>query len=323
MIDDIRQVGSIRAGFLSYSYSQNNFSLNAGIRYENVASDYRNLYDASNNIHRTYHNFFPSFGISYKMSQVSQSLSYRISTIRPSFDQLNNNSYYVNTYMRQEGNPGLQPEIAHQIQYSLSYDFLYLSLSYRYKKDYIGTDYTTDPQYPNITNYTWKNYNKQQRWMAIINLRHRFGWYEPSLTGMFQKNILKVKSMNERIAVDRPVWIVTWENNIHLPKHWLANIEYSYQSPGSIQWFTFREEHNLNISLSKTFLNEKLQVKLAGKHLLNRRMSLYDGRINNIYFWQNEDQDQRHISLSVVYRFNNYSKKYKGQSAADDVLNRL
>ena len=72
------------------------------------------------------------------------------------------------------------------------------------------------------------------------------------------------------------------------------------------------QKNYLNISLSKTFLNEKLQVKLAG-----------DGRINNIYFWQNEDQDQRHVSLSVVYRFNNYSKKYKGQSAADDVLNRL
>jgi hypothetical protein len=83
------------------------------------------------------------------------------------------------------------------------------------------------------------------------------------------------------------------------------------------------QKNYLNISLSKTFLNEKLQVKLAGKHLLNRRMILYDGRINNIYFWQNEDQDQRHVSLSVVYRFNNYSKKYKGQSAADDVLNRL
>lgn len=80
------------------------------------------------------------------------------------------------------------------------------------------------------------------------------------------------------------------------------------------------QKNYLNISLSKTFLNEKLQVKLAGKHLLNRRMSLYDGRINNIYFWQNEDQDQRHVSLSVVYRFNNYSKKYKGQSAADDVF---
>lgn len=40
------------------------------------------------------------------------------------------------------------------------------------------------------------------------------------------------------------------------------------------------QKNNLNISLSKTFLNEKLQVKLAGEHLLNRRMSLYDGRIN-------------------------------------------
>lgn len=312
-----------RAGFLSYSFSLKDFSLNAGIRYENVVSDYRNLYDASNNIHRTYHNFFPSFGISYKMNQVSQSLNYRISTIRPGFGQLNNNSYYGNAYMRQEGNPDLQPEISHQVQYSLSYDFLYLSLSYRYKKNYIGTDYSTDPQYPNVSNYTWKNYDKQQRWMAVINLRHRFGWYEPSLTGMFQKNILKVNSMNEQIAVDRPVWMITWESNIHLPKNWLANIEYSYQSPGSLQWFTFREEHNMNISLSKTFLNEKLQVKLAGEHLLNRRMSLYDGKINNIYFWQNEDQDQRQVSLGVVYRFNNYSKKYKGQSAADDVLNRL
>lgn len=40
------------------------------------------------------------------------------------------------------------------------------------------------------------------------------------------------------------------------------------------------QKNYLNISLSKTFLNEKLQVKLAGKHLLNRRMILYDGRIN-------------------------------------------
>lgn len=101
------------------------------------------------------------------------------------------------------------------------------------------------------------------------------------------------------------------------------NMEYIYQSKGTSQWFTFQEQHNLNVNISKTFLGDKLQVKLAGEHLLNHRMSLYDGRINNIYFWQDEDQDQRKISLSLVYRFNNYSKKYKGQSAADDVLKRL
>ena len=311
------------AAFLSYRYSMGQFSVNAGLRYENVISDLRNLYDSQRNIHRSYNNLFPSIGMSYTYGKIAQSLSYRISTIRPNFERLNNASYYSNKYIRQEGNPALQPEISHFVQYSLNYDFLYLALSYRYKKDFIGSFFYTEDNSPNIHIYTWKNFDKQQQLSAIVNLRRRFGWYEPSLTGMFQKNIMKVESMEEQIAIDRPLWYLTFENNIHLPKNWLLNMEYVYQSKGTSQWFTFREQHNLNVNISKTFLNDQLQVKLAGEHLLNRRMSLYDGRINNIYFWQDEDQDQREVSLSIVYRFNNYSKKYKGQSAAEDVLKRL
>ncbi|WP_455672615.1 TonB-dependent receptor domain-containing protein [Phocaeicola sp.] len=311
------------AGFISYSYSQKNFSLTAGLRYENVASDYRNLYDARNSISRTYSNLFPSFGLSYKSGEVSQSLSYRTSISRPDFGRLNNYSYYVNRFSYQEGNPQLVPQTSHRFLYSLSYDFLYVSLGYTYVKDFIGFYMYTHPQKPEISINTWRNYDKQQQLSAVVNLRHRFGFYEPSLTGMYRQYIQKVESIDGLLSVDKPSWIVTFENNFHLPKDWLANVEYTYNSTNSYQWFTFREQHNMNISLSKMFMNERLQVKLAGEHLLDRRMSLYDGRINNIYFWQDEDQDQRRVTLSVVYRFNNYSKKYKGKSAADDVLNRL
>lgn len=311
------------AGFISYSYSQKNFSLTAGLRYENVRSDYRNLYDAENSISRTYSNLFPSFGLSYKSGEVSQSLSYRTSISRPDFGRLNNYSYYVNRFSYQEGNPQLVPQTSHRFLYSLSYDFLYVSLGYTYVKDFIGFYMYTHPQKPEISINTWRNYDKQQQLSAVVNLRHRFGFYEPSLTGMYRQYIQKVESIDGLLSVDKPSWIVTFENNFHLPKDWLANVEYTYNSTNSYQWFTFREQHNMNISLSKMFMNERLQVKLAGEHLLDRRMSLYDGRINNIYFWQDEDQDQRRVTLSVVYRFNNYSKKYKGKSAADDVLNRL
>lgn len=311
------------AGFLSYSYAKGNFSLNAGLRYENVAYDYRNLYDADNSLHRTYSNFFPSFGLSYKMNDISQSLSYRSGISRPDFGRLNNYSYYVNRFNYQEGNPQLVPQTSHRFLYSLSYDFLYVSLGYTYIKDFIGFYMYAHPQQPEISIATWRNYDKQQQLSAVINLRHRFGFYEPSFTGMYRQYIQKVEAIEGTLSVDKPIWIINFENNFHLPKGWLANVEYSYQSSGSSQWFTFRAQHNMNVSISKTFLNEKLQVRLAGEHLLDRRMSLYDGRINNIYFWQDEDQDQRHVSLSIVYRFNNYSKKYKGKSAADDVLNRL
>lgn len=311
------------AGFISYSYSKGDFSLNAGLRYENVTYNYHDLYDVGNNISRTYRNFFPSFGISYKTKEVSQSLSYRTGISRPDFGRLNNYSYYVNRFDYQEGNPLLVPQTSHRFLYSLSYDFLYLSLGYTYIKDFIGFYMYSHPQKPEVSVNTWRNYDKQQQLSAVINLRHRFGFYEPSLTGMYRQCIQKVESIDGELSVDKPTWIVTFENNFHLPKNWLVNLEYNYTSSGSYQWITSRAQHNMNVSISKTFLNEKLQVRLAGEHLLERRMSLYDGRINNIYFWQDEDQDERHVSLSVVYRFNNYSKKYKGKSAADDVLNRL
>lgn len=311
------------AGFVSYGFSAGNFSLNAGVRYENVAYDYRNLYDSGNNIHRTYSNIYPSIGISYKAGEVSQSLSYRTGTSRPGFGQLNNYSYYVNRFSYQEGNPQLVPQTSYRCQYALSYDLLYVSLEYAYIKDFIGFYMYTHPQKPEISIITWRNYDKQQQLSAVVNLCRRFGFYEPSLTGMYRQYIQKVNSIDGNLSVDKPLFMVSFESNFHLPKNWLANIEYSYKSSGSAQWFTYRAQHNMNISISKTFLNEKLQVKLAGEHLLDRRMSIYDGRINNIYFWQDQDQDQRRVSLNVVYRFNNYSKKYKGQSAADDVLNRL
>lgn len=311
------------AGFITYSYSKGNLSLNAGVRYENVAYDYHDRYDADHDIYRTYSNIFPGFGLSYKAKEVSQSLSYRAGINRPNFARLNNDSYYVNRFSYQEGNPKLIPQTSHRFLYSLSYDFLYLSLGYTYIKDYIGSYMYNHPRKSEVSVYTWRNYDKQQQLSAVLNLRHRFGFYEPSLTGMYRQNILKVESIDGKLSVDKPFGMITFENNFHLPAGWLVNIEYNYESSGSIQWYTFHAQHNMNVGISKTFLNEKLQVKLAGEHLLNRRMSLYDGQINNIYFWQDEDQDQRHVSLNVVYRFNNYSKKYKGKSAADDVLNRL
>lgn len=311
------------ATFASYNYNKGNLSLNAGLRYENVAYDYRDLYDADNNIQRTYSNLFPSLGLSYRIKNVSQSLSYRSGINRPDFGRLNNYSYYINRFGYQQGNPQLVPQTSHRFLYSLSYDFLYLSLGYTYVKDFIGFYTYSHPQKPEISISTWRNYDKQQQLSAVLNLRHRFGFYEPSLTGMYRQYIQKVESIDGELSVDKPYWSINLENNFHLPAGWLANVEYSYASSGSFQWFTFQAQHNMNISISKTFLNEKLQVRLAAEHLLERRMSLYDGRINNIYFWQDEDQDQRQVSLSVVYRFNNYSKKYKGKSAADDVLNRL
>lgn len=311
------------AGYTSYYFAKNNFTMNTGLRFENVAYHYRDLLDSENNIEKTYKDFFPSLSASYSQKGISQSLSYRVRTIRPQFGRLNNYSYYLNRFSQQQGNPQLQPQTAHRIQYSLTYRFIYLSAQYTYNKDFIGAYYFTDPQNPQVFINTWRNFDKQQQFSGVLNLRHRFGFYEPSFTAMFQKNIQKVNAVEGNIVVDKPIYMLQWNNDIHLPKDFLLNIEYQYRSEGSYQFFTFLPTHIFNIGITKSFLDDALQVNAKVKDLFRKDIDIYDGRINNIYFWQHEDQDNRTWSIGITWRFNNYKKSYKGKSAAEDEIRRL
>jgi|BioPla2DNA2_1021312.scaffolds.fasta_scaffold30533_5 hypothetical protein len=36
-----------------------------------------------------------------------------------------------------------------------------------------------------------------------------------------------------------------------------------------------------------------------------------------------DDQDRRSVVLNMIWRFNNYKRIYKGQSASEDEINRL
>jgi len=68
-----------------------------------------------------------------------------------------------------------------------------------------------------------------------------------------------------------------------------------------------------------------LDVTLKAEDLFRKNISRSTTGYDNItyYQYQYQDQDRRTISLNVIYRFNNYSNKYKGQNAAADEINRL
>ena len=76
------------AAFAEYSLDFKPFSLTVGLRYEHVNSrlDYLPTIDGEN-IHRTYDNLYPSFSLSHQVGRFSQSLSYRSSETRPSFEE--------------------------------------------------------------------------------------------------------------------------------------------------------------------------------------------------------------------------------------------
>lgn len=313
------------AEYISYCFDNGAFSLDAGLRFESVKYQYKynGLSDSPNNIDKRYNNLFPSLGISYKSNDINQSLNYRISTIRPMFEQLNNSSYYVNRFFYQEGNSTLIPQITHQIKYSFTYKFVYLSLGYDYNKNYIDAYFTTKQDNPEAFVSTVRNYDKQQRIFAVLNLQHRFHFFEPSLNVMFTKNFQDFEYLNQIVSNNKPIYQLSSYNCFYLPAKFIAKLEYQYKSGGNELFYAFNPTHMFSLSLSKSFLKDRLNVSLDGTDIFRNYIPVYDARINNIYFWQRDDEDFRKVSLSFTWRFNNYKKKYKGENAAVDELNRF
>ena len=121
--------------YLNYDFnSQKGFGLSVGVRYERVNYLFEDIVDRTNNIHRTYNNVFPNLRVSYQTGRVSLSLGYRSGIRRPNYQQLNGNTFYVNRFLYQEGNPRLIPEISHNIRYAVMYRFIYFMASYEYRQ---------------------------------------------------------------------------------------------------------------------------------------------------------------------------------------------
>ena len=163
------------AVFAEYSLDFKPFSLRVGLRYEHVDSRLDYLKNETGTtgtpgtastepLHRKYDNLYPSLLLSHQAGRFSQSLSYRSSETRPSFQELNTGTVYANRYMRQVGNSQLEPSQRHDFQYQASYGDLFLQASYTYVKNYITSiiePYSDDPQ----TGYiTWTNIDHDTDW---------------------------------------------------------------------------------------------------------------------------------------------------------------
>ena len=165
------------AVFAEYSLDFKPFSLRVGLRYEHVDSRLDYLKNETGTtgtgtpgtastepLHRKYDNLYPSLLLSHQAGRFSQSLSYRSSETRPSFQELNTGTVYANRYMRQVGNSQLEPSQRHEFQYQASYGDLFLQASYTYVKNYITSiiePYSDDPQ----TGYiTWTNIDHDTDW---------------------------------------------------------------------------------------------------------------------------------------------------------------
>lgn len=310
-----------QAGYFMYDVTLGKVNINAGVRYEVVQSEMNDLLDATNNIHRTYHDWFPNLSVSTTLGATHTALSYSVRTTRPAFSRLNSNTYYDNQFSVQLGNPLLQSQQSHHVQAMFNYQFLNLRLTYNYIKDYIGSVLSSDG---NIIVNSWKNYNKMQLFRANLNLTHTFGWWNTTLSGGISVPSFKIDYMGTDYSNNTPQVYAQSNNYLSLPAGFTFIVDYMYNNGGSIGIYKYKPYHSLNLGLQKSFFKERLDVSLNANDLFRTMVYEYDSRIANIRFYQREDQDERYFSVGIIYRFNKMkANKYRGTGAANEEMQRL
>ena len=311
------------AGYAEYSHTLGAWSLNAGLRYERVGRSHTDLIDPLNNLRDVDAKLFPSASITYANDRFNTSLTFSTKTSRPALSYLNSRTYYQSRFVYQKGNPKLKAETSYNLEWSLGWRWINLRASYTRTNDYLTSTLVDDPSMPNVIVNTWQNFPKAESLLVGIDLRHTFGPWSPSISAGFVKPRLTGVYLGEAVDYNEASYYVQSNHYVNLLAGIVANLDFYYNSGGNQGIYHFDPYWSLGAGLRKSFLSDRLDVRLSASDIFHTLDYYERARINRFNFYQNEYYAQWNFSLSLIYRFNTQQLKYRGHSAAQQEKRRL
>lgn len=309
--------------FAEYAHPLPFGQLRLGLRNENVCSDYYNQGVRIDEQSRNYHHFFPSVGLMARAGQVQLMANYAAKIKRPYYHELSSSVTYANRFTWESGNPLLKPSIRHEASLMAMYRWVSVMLQYKHTDDIIVN---VGREVPGCESVSWlfrENVDNEDAMMLMVTLSPRFGRYQPSLTMGMMKEWMKIPSPSGFDSPERPIWIAQFNNNFQLTPTLTASADFSFTSKGDQENVSLTKAlYVLDLSLTKSLLNDRLSVQVKGHNLLNSQQHV---RLNygNRTLWQNFNQDSREVEFTVRYKFNAAQSKYKGTGAGSSEKERL
>ena len=311
------------SAFVEYAKAFNQLQVQAGLRYEHVGFDYYNAGKLVDEQSKDYSNLFPSIMFSFPIKDIQVQLGYASDISRPSYHQLRSNTFYVNRYMYDKGNPFLMPSITHNVTLGASYKWMNLYVGYSHVKDDITNQtvaYSDDD--PTIGLLTLHNCPAYDKFVAALNIAPTAGCWTPQLGLAVQKQWYEGETPWGKAKFNKPIGSVTFRNNFKLPKGFLLDVNGSWTTKGYQNNIYLADDMiDVNASLYKSFLKDKLTLQLQAYNIFNPKQvaTVYSG----IRVMQNTQVMHRQISLTLRYKFNATRSKYKGTGAGESQKNRM
>ncbi len=322
---DTRIVEGNIAGFAELSQTiAGKVQLSAGIRYEHVEHRYFESGVLDDVLSRTYDNWFPSFSASAQIGKLALALNFTSGSHRPSYSQLNGVVEYVNRYSYEGGNPNLKPSETYTTTLSGQWKSIFAQIVWAYERDAafnVTKQYAEDD--PLVKIVTFENVPKYHCLEYVIGAQPHVGCWTTNPTAAAICSYYKGEWLGEERDFRQPIFLIQWTNNFTFKHGWSLDADLQLQTPGYNQNCFVKTSGHINFSVQKMFFNDSFAVRLEVNDITNTdysRVILYCG---NVKTWSNNRYDSRNVRLTLRYRFNASSSRYRGTGAGSSEKQRF
>ena len=319
--DEIKE--SNVAGFTEYKLKLGDWSLNGGLRYETVTSDYYSFGQYQTEPSRKYHDLFPNISVGWQKNKWGIQLGYNKRISRPNYQALNSNVQYDNRYEYEGGNPLLRPTIKQNLDLNVTYSWLNFTAGYSYNKDLrlnFGSLYQEGTE---ITIWTNRNFDKFESFNTSLTASPKFGFYSPTLTLSYWQQNFDTQAYGLATKLNKPEWQINFRNWFTINKTTKAMLYLHYSTSYDYGFNHNAHEFNINARVQKTFLDGNLTVALFANDIFRNLRERWTGYYPVSTMAKDAYVYTQSVGVSLTYNFNATNSKYKGTGAGNEEKKRL
>lgn len=297
----------------------------AGIRYELNRDRFTHATTGDTPFSHTEGNWFPSASVNGSFGNVNLSLGYDYRLQRPAFGQLNNPVSYVDPFTVRQGNPYLKSSKLHSLTLNASWKQLWGRIFLTSQSNGILAVLTPDTGHDRLTIVdSYANFDTRTRLGATVGGNFTWGIWYCSGNLFFVHQWFKIPYCGTVINMGSDILSLTLNNRLTLPWGMAFYLYYSMDNSYIVANTDFAARFDLSASLSKSFLNNTLQVEIGANDILNKNTpsrTIYYPLLHSHII---DRGDRRNFTFSVRYSFNTHrDSRYKGSGAGADAKSRL
>lgn len=264
-------------------------------------------------INNNYFKVYPTLHLAYALSDTSQlQLNYSRRIHRPEGDDINPFPEYQDPYNIRAGNPNLEPEIIHSVEFGYKWQNRNLSfvpsLYYRYKEN--GFTQVTVPLNDSVLLTTQQNLSSDQSWGLEVIMSAKAGKF---LTANLSTNLFynQIEATNLGYIGNKDIiaFSSNFNSTITFTKNTMAQVSAIFYSSRVTPQGKRYPSFVLNAGIRQDFFKKKMSFILTASDILR---SLYQKtELNTLYMKQQAigRRDGQVVYIGLSYRFGKSIKK--------------